>query len=104
MEGEAVVEKSISAMTARKQFGQILEETHYRGDTFIIERAGRPMAAMIPIEQYQQWRQRRSDFFATIERVQERTGRVQTEELEAAISEAVAAVRAGREVAEEQPE
>ena len=41
--------KKINAMKARQAFGQILEEVFYRGEQFIIERAGKPMAALIPL-------------------------------------------------------
>jgi len=44
------MEKVINAVAARRRLGQLLEEAFYRGDVFIIERAGRPMAAVIPIE------------------------------------------------------
>jgi prevent-host-death family protein len=43
--------KTINAMKARKNFGQLLEEVYYRGEQFVIERAGRPMAAVIPLSQ-----------------------------------------------------
>jgi prevent-host-death family protein len=41
--------KKINAMKARQSFGTILEEVFYRGDRYIIERAGKPMAALIPL-------------------------------------------------------
>lgn len=88
------MEKVINAVAARRRLGQLLEEAFYRGDVFIIERAGRPMAAVIPIEQYRQWQQRREEFFAMIDEVQERTRKVPPEELEEAIAEAVAAAKA----------
>ncbi len=88
------MEKTINAVAARQRLGQLLEATYYRGDVFIIERAGRPMVAVVPIDQYRQWQQRREEFFAMIEEVQARTRKVPPEELEAAISEAVAAAKA----------
>jgi prevent-host-death family protein len=45
--GESV--KTVTAMKARQNFGQMLEEVYYRGEQFVIERAGRPMAALIPL-------------------------------------------------------
>jgi prevent-host-death family protein len=87
------MEKTINAVAARRRLGQLLEETYYRGDVFIIERACRPMAAMVPIEQYRQWQQRLAEFLAMIDQVQERTREVSPEELEAAIAEAVTAAK-----------
>ena len=95
------MEKTINAVAARQRLGQLLEETYYRGYAFIIERAGRPMAAVVPVEQYRQWQQRRAGFFAMIDQVQERTREVPPEELEAAIAEAVTAAKAAEKAATE---
>ena len=43
--------KTINAGKARVNFGQMLDEVFYKGDHFIIERDGRPMAAVIPLAQ-----------------------------------------------------
>lgn len=36
-------------MYARKNFGQILDKTALLDESYIIERSGRPMAALVPI-------------------------------------------------------
>ena len=59
--------KTVTAMRARGNLGQILEEVYYRGDQFIIERSGKPMAAVVPVEQYEQWRKEREEFFALVD-------------------------------------
>ena len=41
--------KPITAMKARQHFWQLLEQVYYRGEQYIIERAGKPMAALIPL-------------------------------------------------------
>jgi prevent-host-death family protein len=41
--------KKINAMKARQNFGQMIEEVYYRGEQYIIERAGKPMAAIVPL-------------------------------------------------------
>ena len=87
------MEKMINAVAARQNLGQILEEAYYKGNSFVIERASRPMAVVIPIGQYRQWQMRREQFFALIDQVQERTRRVPVAELEDAIGEAVSASR-----------
>ncbi len=55
--------KTVTAVRARGKLGQMLEEVYYRGDHYIIERAGKPMAAVVPVEQYEQWRRERQAFF-----------------------------------------
>jgi prevent-host-death family protein len=47
--------KTINALKARQNFGQMIEEVFYRDEQFIIERAGRPMAAVVPLWQLEEW-------------------------------------------------
>ncbi len=57
--------KTINTLKARQNFGQLLEEVYYKGDQFIIERAGKPMAAVVPLWQ--------------LEELQKRHGRLKTD-------------------------
>src|SRR5438105_523904 len=41
--------RSVSALDVRKHFGQLLDEAA-RGERLIIERAGQPVAALVPLE------------------------------------------------------
>jgi prevent-host-death family protein len=41
--------KKINAMQVRQRLGELLNEVYYRGDSFIIERDGKPLAALIPL-------------------------------------------------------
>ncbi len=88
------MEKTINALKARQNLGQILEEVYYRGDQYIVERAGKPMAAVVPISQYMQWKERRARFFAMIDEAREKNALVNPEEIEAEVTEAVREVRA----------
>jgi len=90
------MEKTVNAVRARQQFGRLLEEVFYRNQHVIIERAGRPMAVLVPMEQYRQWQEGRTAFFAMVDEVQQRTRQVPPEELEAIIVEAAAAAKAQR--------
>ncbi len=47
--------KKINALRARQTLGTMLEEVFYRDEQFIIERAGKPMAAVVPVWQLEQW-------------------------------------------------
>jgi prevent-host-death family protein len=42
-------------MEARRNFGTNLETVFYKGDMFVIERAGKPMAALVPISLLDEW-------------------------------------------------
>jgi prevent-host-death family protein len=64
--------KTVTAVRARGKLGEMLEEVYYRGDHYIIERAGKPMAAVVPVEQYEQWRRERDAFFGLVEDIRAR--------------------------------
>ena len=40
--------KKISAMEARRSFGDIMNRVALRGETYIVERAGKPLVRIIP--------------------------------------------------------
>jgi len=42
-------------MEARKNFGKLLEVVHYTGEMFVIGRAGKPMAALVPVSLLEEW-------------------------------------------------
>jgi len=88
--------KTVNAMRARGTLGQILEEVYYRGDQYVIERSGKPMAAVVPVEQYEQWRKEREAFFAFADEVRQRNRSVRAETLERDIAAAKRAVRRRR--------
>lgn len=59
--------KRIPAMMARKNFGQLLESVFYRGDEVVVERAGKAMGVLIPMEQYRKLEQQRTEATARME-------------------------------------
>jgi len=85
--------KTINAMRARGKLGQILEEVYYRGDQYVIERAGKPMAAVVPIEQYEQWRKERETFFEAVDAIRSENMDVPPERV---MQDVAAAKRAAR--------
>ena len=42
--------KTVTALQARHNLGELLEGAFHRGDQFVIERAGKPMAAVVPLD------------------------------------------------------
>ncbi len=45
--------RKVTAFKARTNFGQILDDVRYRKTPYIVERNGRPVAAILDIEEYQ---------------------------------------------------
>ena len=85
------MEKTIGAYEARRRFGQLIEEAFYRRDHFIVERAGRPMAVIVSINDYERWqRLAKARFFSMLDAVWGRTEGVPTEEIEKDVDEALA--------------
>jgi prevent-host-death family protein len=56
------MQKKISAMKARQNLGQIMNEVAIRGDVYIIDRAGKPLVAIIDMDKYQRLLEDRGGF------------------------------------------
>ncbi len=83
------MEKIINAMKARQNLGTVLNEVFLKNDQFIIERNGKPQAAVIPIWQYEQWKEKRRVFFEMIERLRKANRNTNPKTLQKDIAEAV---------------
>lgn len=88
--------KEVNAYEARNNFGELLSEVYYRGDQVIINRSGKPVAALVPVDWLESWRERREAFFKRIEAIQERNKDVPPEVIGKEVEEAVASVRGAK--------
>lgn len=88
------MKRKLSAVEARKHLGEILEGVYYRHDEVVIQRAGKPMAVVIPAYLYENIERSRDRIMEFAEKNWEHNKDVPYEEIEVAISEAVSAVRA----------
>jgi prevent-host-death family protein len=84
---------SVSTMELRSKLGEVLDRTLYRKEAFVVERKGRPLAAIVPMEQYEQMRMREERFDRNLARVRECFADLSSEEVEQLVDEAVKAVR-----------
>ena len=87
------MEKTVGAFEARRSFGKILQEVVARGDKFVVERHGEAVAAVVPIEVYEQWKRARGEFFDRLRAASE-TANLAPEEAERLAAEVVEAIRA----------
>jgi len=60
------VYKKISAVKARQNLGQVMNEVALRGDEYVVERAGKPLVAIIPMEKYESMRQELDEFIESL--------------------------------------
>jgi prevent-host-death family protein len=88
--------KTVNAVKARGSLGRILEEVYYRGDQYVIERSGKPMAAVVPVEQYEQWRKEREAFFQLVDEIRGGNKAARPEKIQEEIAAAKRQVRKRR--------
>lgn len=82
----------MSVTQAREKLSDLVEQVRYQGDTFVISRHGKPAAAVVPIEVYENWKRQQKGFFDLIREMQQRAN-LDPDEAERLASEAIVAVR-----------
>jgi prevent-host-death family protein len=90
------MKRKVNALEARRRLGELLEGVYYRGDEVIIERAGRPMAAVIPMARYESLERTRDRLFQLVEENWAKNKDVSYEEIERDVAEAIRGVRGER--------
>ncbi len=87
--------KTISAIKARQNLGQVMNEVALKDDEYIVERSGKPLVAIIPIGQYQSMKKEREEFFQMAVEIQRGVKKAAGEQIDKEIEEAVQAYRRG---------
>ncbi len=85
--------KVVSALAARKRLGELLEEAYYRGDEIVIERAGKPMAVLISVGEYETWLKQRAEDFSVLDQVRAANAGADTSMVEEDVKEALTKTR-----------
>ena len=86
--------RTVNALKVRKNLGRLLEEVYYKGDQYVIERAGRPMAAVVPVWQLKEWQERRARFFGMVAELRSKGTKRKPSAVERDVADAGRAVRA----------
>lgn len=86
------MEKTVSSQDAPGRFGDLLQGVSDKGERYVVEQDGVPLAAVVPFALYSQWKRRREGFFGQI---RETAGRANLSEAEATrlVDEAKRAIR-----------
>jgi prevent-host-death family protein len=83
----------IGAREARQRFADLLGRVGYGGEVAIVERSGKPMVALIPIEVYEQLVAEREARFQVLDRIRSKLPEISEKEVEKDVSQAIDAVR-----------
>jgi prevent-host-death family protein len=81
---------TVGSREARNNFADLVGRIHYGHETVIVERAGKPMVAMIPIELYEQLISEREARFQTVDRIKQRLPDIAEDEVLKDVAEVVA--------------
>ncbi|MEQ8223909.1 MAG: type II toxin-antitoxin system prevent-host-death family antitoxin [Candidatus Eremiobacterota bacterium] len=84
--------KTISAMKARQNLGQIMNEVSIRSDSYIIERNGKPLVAIVPVSFLEEQELKKKGFLNLLDKAQSNSN-VTEEDIQDDIREAIKEVR-----------
>ncbi len=87
------MEKVINSSSLRSRLSPVLDEVQFNRDNYIIERKGKPAAAIVPLELYENWRRNRDQFFEIVHEVQQANQSADPDEVMRLVLEAQQAVR-----------
>ncbi|MBI3660042.1 type II toxin-antitoxin system Phd/YefM family antitoxin [Candidatus Acetothermia bacterium] len=86
--------KKVTAIKARQNLGELLEEVYYRNDHFIVTRRQKAMAVIIPVDDYERLMKQRNEAFSVIDEIRARNKVKDPKVIEADVARVVAQVRA----------
>ena len=88
--------KNIGTQALKARIGEIVDEVRLRGDRYVIERRGKPVAAIVPLHVNEAFESNRQRLFSLIETIHERNRSVPVRRIEAAIAQSIEEVRRER--------
>ena len=88
--------KTLSALKVRQNLGRVMNEVSLKGDDYIVERAGKPLVAIVSMEKYGILRGERKETLRTLGAVWKKMEGEKPESVESTVSEAVESARHAR--------
>jgi prevent-host-death family protein len=83
----------LGAREARRRFADLLGRVGYGGEVAIVERSGKPMVALIPLDVYEHLVAECEARFQVLDRIHNKSPEIPGEEVEKEISLAIKALR-----------
>ena len=84
----------LGAREARNQFSNLLGRVGYGGEVVVLERSGKPIAVMVPVEMYEKFLAEREQQFAVVDRIRQNSPEISEDEITNDIDEAIIDLRA----------
>ncbi len=85
--------KELTALKVRGSLGEILEEVYYKGEEYIIKRGKKPMAVLIPLDEFESYKKQREADMKVFDRLRAKAKSYSTKEIGADVDAAIKAVR-----------
>jgi prevent-host-death family protein len=85
--------KRISVAQARANFSDLLGGVYYSKEAVMVERKGKPVAVVIPPEEFERLQKQQEQAFKTLDRLAERNADKSPDEVLADVTDEVEAVR-----------
>ena len=63
------MERRLGVTEAREKFSDVVDKVQHQGDTYVISRRGKPAAAVVPVEVYENWKQQRRTLFDAVRKM-----------------------------------
>ncbi|MGA1845333.1 MAG: type II toxin-antitoxin system prevent-host-death family antitoxin [bacterium] len=85
--------KKISALKVRQNLGQVMNEVALKDDEYIVERAGKPLVAIISVEVYKGMKKEQEEFFRMADEISKTAQKEDSDLVDKEIEEAVRSYR-----------
>ena len=85
--------KVVTALKARQIFGTIMNAVSFRNDSYIVERKGTPMVAIIPVKKFKQMDKARQRFFKNMSKISDSFAKEDPKMLDNILEEATHAAK-----------
>ena len=85
--------RHVSSREARNKFADIMGSVRYGGEEVIVERSGRPMAAVIPVDTYERLVAERRTRFEVLDQIRSHLPDVAHEQIEKDVTQAIDELR-----------
>jgi len=85
--------KTVNAIKARQNLGELLEEVFYKNDHFLITRKDKAMAVMISVEDYERFLKQREEDFSILDELRAVHSKKTPQDVEQDVAAAIKRVR-----------